>query len=72
MEILLLWIGRLAGLTGALLTVAAFGARAAGNYFPGGFQVGTLLQAGIAVMVLGCLAYLASLTERTQRHEHLR
>jgi hypothetical protein len=30
-------------------------------------QVGTLLQAGIAAMVLGCLAYVARLAERPPR-----
>jgi len=70
MEMLLLWIGRLAGLSGVLLTAVAIGSRAAGDYFPGGLQVGTLLLAGIAAMVLGCLGYLANLAERTQKHEH--
>ena len=71
METLLLWVGRLAGLSGVLLTVVAFGSRAASNFFPGGFQVGTVLQAGIAAMLLGCLSYVANLAERTQKHEHL-
>ncbi len=71
METLLLWVGRLAGLTGVLLTVIAFGSRVTGNFFPGGFQVGTILQAGIAAMVLGCLSYVANLAERTQKHQHL-
>lgn len=71
MESLLLWVGRLAGLSGVLLTVIAIGSRAAGDYFPGGFQVGTILLAGIAAMVLGCLSYVAILAERTQKHEHL-
>jgi len=29
----------------------------------GGFQVGTVLQAGMAAMILGCLAYLAVLVD---------
>jgi hypothetical protein len=27
------------------------------------FQVGTILQAGMAAMILGCLAYLAALVD---------
>jgi len=72
MGVLLLWIGRLAGLSGVLLTVVAFGSRAAGNFFLGGFQVGTILQAGIAAMLLGCLSYMANLAERPRKPEHLR
>ncbi len=71
METLLLWVGRLAGLSGVLLTVVAIGSRATGNFFFGGFQVNTVLQAGTAAMVLGCLSYIANLAERTQTHEHL-
>lgn len=71
METLLLWVGRLAGLAGVLLTVVAFGSRAAGHFFPGGFQVGTILLAGIAAMVIGCLSYVANLAERTPKPEHL-
>lgn len=72
METLLLWVGRLAGLSGVLLTIVAIGLRAAGNFFLGGFQVSTILQAGIAAMLLGCLSYVANLAEQTQKHEHLR
>ena len=67
MESLLLWIGRLAGAAGVLIVLAAVVARAGGSYVVGGLQVGTLLQAGIAAMVLGCLAYVAHLAERPPR-----
>lgn len=67
MNDLLLWTGRLAGLLGVLISVAAFAARAAGIWRLGGFQVGTVLQAGLAFMLLGALAYVAHLAER--RHE---
>ena len=67
MESLLLWIGRIAGLAGVLIVLAAVVARAGGRYVVGGLQVGTLLQAGIAAMVLGCLAYVARLAERSPR-----
>jgi len=67
MEMLLLWIGRLAGVAGALIALAAVVARGSGQYVVAGLQVGTLLQAGIAAMVLGCLAYVARLAERPPR-----
>jgi hypothetical protein len=61
---LLVWIGRLGGVLGVLLIVAAVLARFRGTYNLAGFQVGTLLLAGIAAMVVGCLGYLAFLAER--------
>ena len=64
METSLLWIGRLAGLAGVLMCLIAVGARLAGAFWIAGFQAGTLLQAGIAAMVLGCLAHLVVLTAR--------
>ena len=67
MESLLLWIGRLAGAAGALIALAAVLARGSGQYVVAGLQVGTLLQVGIAAMVLGCLAYVARLAERPPR-----
>ena len=67
MQMLLLWIGRLAGVAGVLIALVAVLARGSGKYVVAGLQVGTLLQAGIAAMVLGCLAYVASIAERQQR-----
>jgi len=67
MESLLLWIGRLAGAAGVLIALAAVLARGSGQYVVAGLQVGTLLQVGIAAMVLGCLAYVARLAERPPR-----
>ena len=67
MEMLLLWIGRLAGVAGLLIALAAVLARGSGQYVVAGLQVGTLLQAGIAAMVLGCLGYVASIAERRRR-----
>ena len=46
-----------------LLCVVSVVARAAGMFVIGSFQVGTLLQAGMAMMILGCLAYLAVLVD---------
>jgi len=61
---LLILIGRLAGILGVLLGAASVAARAMGIFFIGSLQVGTLLQASIASMVLGALAYAAAVAER--------
>jgi len=66
MEQLLVWLGRLAGLGGVLLCAVAVLARLSGAFWLGGFQVGTLLQAGLTAMVLGCLCFLVVLTERAR------
>jgi hypothetical protein len=63
MNNLLRWTGRCAGVIGVLLLVVAVVARAAGVFVVGGLQVGTVLQAGMAAMILGCLAYLANLVD---------
>ncbi len=64
MHYLLLWAGRLAGLAGVLVTLLAFAVRAQGRYVLGNYQAGTLLMVGIALMVIGCLAYVGSIAER--------
>lgn len=70
MEPLLMWIGRLAGIAGVLLCVVAVLVRATGAWYVAGFQVGTLLEAGMAAMILACLAYLSLLAEgRVLRRE---
>jgi hypothetical protein len=51
--------GRIAGFGGVLLCLVAVGTRLSGNYFLGGFQLATLLQAGVAAMVAGCFFLLA-------------
>ena len=66
MQTILLWIGRLAGIGGVLTCAVAVIVRLYGRFFIAGFQVLTLLQVGVAAMVLGCLAYLAVLSERRQ------
>lgn len=63
MNNLLRWTARSAGVIGALLCLVSFVARLAGVWTIGGFQVGTVLQAGMAAMILGCLAYLAVLVD---------
>jgi hypothetical protein len=62
MEGLYLIVGRLAGAAGVLIVIAAVVARLLGHYWVGGLQVGTVLQAGIAAMLVGCLGFLAALT----------
>jgi hypothetical protein len=64
MHVFLLWVGRLAGTVGVLITAVAVLTRFAGSYQLGSFQVVTLLQAGTAAMVLACLGYVASSAER--------
>ena len=64
MQALLVWMGRLAGAAGVAVCTMAVVARLTGAYWLGSFQVGTLLQIGVAGMVLGCLCFLAALTER--------
>jgi hypothetical protein len=61
---MLLWIGRVTGLLGVGLSAVAGAARLTGSYQLGSFQSLTLLDAGTAAMVMGCLAYVASLAER--------
>jgi hypothetical protein len=60
---LLLWIGRIGGTVGVLLCVIAVLARTRGMYGLAGFQVGTVLLAGMAAMLAGCLGYLAAVAE---------
>lgn len=62
---ILLNLGRLAGIAGALLCIVGAAARFNGSYWIAGFQVSTLLQAGTAAMVFGCLCLLAVLTQRS-------
>jgi hypothetical protein len=63
----LLWIGRLGGIAGVILCAMAVLARMRSVYNVAGFQVGTLLLAGVAVMLVGCLGYLAALAERSRQ-----
>jgi hypothetical protein len=63
MNKLLRWTARSAGVIGVLLCVVSFLLRAAGVWVVGVFQVGTVFQAGMAAMILGCLAYLAVLVD---------
>jgi hypothetical protein len=64
MDSVLLWVGRLSGIVGFLLSAVAVLLRSRSIYTFAGLQTGTLLQAGMAAMLLGCLGYLAYLVER--------
>lgn len=63
MREVLLWGGRVAGSVGVLLCAVAGAARLSGSYQLGSYQALTVLDAGTAVMVMGCLAYVAALAE---------
>lgn len=58
----LLNIGLLSGTLGALLCLVGVLFRLRGFYWLGGFQVGTLLQAGTAAMVFGCFCLLVTIS----------
>ena len=67
MESILLWIGRIAGIAGLLLSGWAAAARLQGSYFAGGFQIGTLLLVGMTGMIIACFCLLFVLTMRPRR-----
>ncbi len=64
MDTLLLTLGRLAGLAGVVVFAVAIAARLMGVYWLAGFQVGTMLQAAVAALVLGCFFLLLALVGR--------
>jgi len=63
MDKFLLPVGRLAGLLGLLLCLVSGLLRLSGQHWIGGFETLTLLQGGIAGMVLGCFFLLLALTK---------
>lgn len=65
MDGMLIWLGRAAGLLGVLLCAVGAGARVTGSFWVGSFQSVTLLQGGMAAMILGCLCFLAVLVNRS-------
>ena len=67
MENFLLWMGRIAALAGVFVCVCAVYGRLTGTYYFGGFQVGTLLQAGIVALLVACVCFLTILIERPRR-----
>jgi len=66
MENVVVWIGRVSGLGGILLCILAVTVRMSGRFLLGAFQIGTVLEAGIAAMILGCFCFLAVLMERVR------
>jgi hypothetical protein len=64
MNAALVWIGRVAGAIGVAVCALGAIARVTGHYTVGNYQAGTLLLAGIASMVAGCLALLWAITSR--------
>ena len=67
MESLLLWIGRIAGVIGLMLSAWAAYTRLTGAFFALGFQVGTLLLGGMTAMLTACFCLLLVLTMRSRR-----
>ena len=57
-SMILRWLGRLAAVAGVLLSAVSGILRLQGHFWLGGFQAGTLLLGGIALMVFACLCYL--------------
>lgn len=60
MDGFLLLLGRAVGFAGVLLCVIAGVARLIGNFWLAGFELGTLLQAGIAGVGIGCFLLLVA------------
>jgi hypothetical protein len=67
MGTVLLWIGRLGGILGVVLCAMAVVLRLRSVYHFAGLQIGTVLLAGVAAMLVGCLGYLAVLVERPRK-----
>lgn len=64
---IILRMGQLSGIVGALLCIVSVLFRLKGDYWLGGYQVGTLLQAGIAAMILGCFSLLVVLAQEARK-----
>lgn len=67
MEMALVWIGRVAGVAGAVLCVVAVVVRLGGTYYLAEIPVGQVFQVGMAAMLAGCLGLLAAVYERLNR-----
>lgn len=61
MDVITLGMARIAGFGGGLVCLFSMITRLLGHYYIGGFQVGTLLQVGIAAMIFGCFCLLVVL-----------
>lgn len=67
MESLLLLVGRTTALVGVLICAWAVYGRLTGTFFVSGFQVGTVLLAGMTAMLVACICFLMVLVERSRR-----
>ena len=64
MDNLLVILGRLAGIAGAVICLVAGFARILGNFYIAGFSVASLLQAGMGGLLIGCFILLLALHGR--------
>ena len=63
---IMLWAGRATGLVGVLLCLLSFGTRMTGEFFVRNTPIGTILAASMALMMIGCLSYLAFIARLLQ------
>jgi hypothetical protein len=66
MEELWLWLGRIAGILGLAVCAGAAVTRLSGAFWIGGFQAGTLLLAGVALLAAACFFLLLVATRRNR------
>lgn len=64
---IILRLGQLSGIVGAVLCLVSILFRLKGAYWLGGFQIGTLLQAGTAAMVFACFCLLLVLSQSARK-----
>lgn len=64
MNKMLITLGKMAGLAGVLVCVAAGAWRLTGNFEIVGIWIGTLLQVGMAGLLTGCFCLLVAQAER--------
>ena len=64
MNAMLLMLGRLAGLVGVVACVAAVLLRLAGRYYLGMVGTGSVLQGGMAALLIACFCLLLALVSR--------
>lgn len=69
MRALVMLVARGAGLIGLMLCLISGITRFAGSFWLAGYQAGTVLSLGTALMVLACLAYLVILVEKPWPNE---
>ena len=58
------WLGRFVAIVGVGILAVAVGFRLSGRYFVGDLQVGTVLNGGMAALLLACTCFLVALTSR--------